>query len=221
MNKMEQLKRKLQDRRSGKVIFLSHCLLNMNARYLGGAFRSCCVNEIVHGAVDRETAIIQMKCPEQQTWGGILKPMMWLAFESKKTFLYRMRPVILPFFLLYTRTIYRLIAREVVHELCDYVKSGYHVIGIVGIDGSPTCGVNRRIEIQQAFDYYATVSMKELDQEHFNRSLYENCLTEGSGIFVEEVKRELNRKRITIPFYSHSLLEEMNQMTDSIWEGIR
>lgn len=91
MNKLHQIQNKLRDERSGKVIFLCHCLLNMNARYLGGAFRGSCVTEIVQGAIDRDMAIIQMKCPEQQAWGGILKPMMWMAFESRNTLPYQLR----------------------------------------------------------------------------------------------------------------------------------
>ncbi len=38
---------RLEDRRSRKVVFLSHCLLNENTRYLGGACREGCVEEIV------------------------------------------------------------------------------------------------------------------------------------------------------------------------------
>lgn len=221
MAKIQQIQDKLRDERSGKVVFLSHCLLNTNARYLGGAFRSSCVNEIIQGAIERDIALVQMKCPEQQAWGGILKPFMWLAFESSGTFLYQLRAVLLPLFLFYTRLRYRRIARAAVTEICDYRKAGYIVVGIIGIDGSPSCGVNRKIVMKQAFDLYATGSVKELDREEFNRSLYARCLTGGSGVFIDEMKKGLGRRGMSIPFYSHSLLEEMDLKRDSIWEGIK
>lgn len=220
MRKIKQIQKKLKDERSGKVIFLSHCLLNINARYLGGAFRSSCVAEIIQGAIKRDIAIIQMKCPEQQTWGGILKPLMWLAFESRRTPLYQMRAVFLPLFLCYTRLRYRWIAQEVINEICNYEKSGYKVIGIMGIDGSPTCGVNRRIDMKRAFDLYATSWVRELNREEFNRSLYAKCLAQGSGVFIDELKKGLDRRGRNVPFYSHSLLDEMNLKSDSIWEVI-
>src|SRR5512146_1334310 len=64
---------RLRDRRSRKVAFVSHCLLNENTRYLGGACRACCVREVVDGLLDRDVGIVQMPCPEQLAWGGVLK----------------------------------------------------------------------------------------------------------------------------------------------------
>ncbi|MGE5397990.1 MAG: hypothetical protein ACM3MK_10705 [Chitinophagales bacterium] len=220
MRKLTQIQNRLKDERSGKIIFLSHCLLNMNARYLGGASRNSCVAEIIQGAIERDIAIIQMKCPEQQAWGGILKPLMWLAFERKRTTRCYMRAIILPIFLHYTRLRYRRIARAVINEIYNYEDSGYKVIGIVGIDGSPTCGVNQRIDMKRAFDLYASSSVQTLNREEFNRNLYAKCLSSGSGIFIDELKRGLDKKRIIIPLYSHSLLDEMKLNTDSIWEVI-
>jgi hypothetical protein len=38
---------RLKDERSKRVIFVSHCLLNENTRYLGGAFRRGCADKFV------------------------------------------------------------------------------------------------------------------------------------------------------------------------------
>jgi uncharacterized protein YbbK (DUF523 family) len=48
MSKIDLLKEKLKDARGNKVIFVSHCLLNENTRYLGGATRKGAVNEILN-----------------------------------------------------------------------------------------------------------------------------------------------------------------------------
>ena len=37
--RLEQLQRALADQRSRRVVFVSHCILNENVRYLGGAAR--------------------------------------------------------------------------------------------------------------------------------------------------------------------------------------
>lgn len=221
MKNLQQLKDKLEDERSGRVIFLSHCLLNMNARYLGGAFRSSCVSEVILGALKRDIAIVQMKCPEQHAWGGIQKPLIWLAFESEVTLFHRLRGVLLPLFLYYTRLRYRRMARAVVREMSDYESAGYEVVGIIGIDGSPTCGINLRIDMKQAFDLYAAGSITELNRDVFNRDLYAKCLSAGSGTFIEEMKKRLERRKRNIPFYSHSLLDEMDGKTDAFCEVLK
>jgi len=45
--KISLLQEKLKDKRGKKVIFLSHCLLNENTRYLGGAFRKAGIDELI------------------------------------------------------------------------------------------------------------------------------------------------------------------------------
>ena len=47
MRRAKVVVNRLADERSGRVVFLSHCLLNQNTRYLGGAFRPGAVDEVV------------------------------------------------------------------------------------------------------------------------------------------------------------------------------
>ena len=70
------MQRSLKDSRSGKVIFLSHCILNENTRYLGGACRGGVIREIVEQCLDKDIGIVQMPCPEQIAWGGVTKRLM-------------------------------------------------------------------------------------------------------------------------------------------------
>jgi predicted secreted protein len=62
------------DERSRKVIFLSHCLLNENTRYAGGATRRGIVEEVIRPCLVEGLGVVQMPCPEQIAWGGVLKP---------------------------------------------------------------------------------------------------------------------------------------------------
>ena len=81
----------LRDERSGRVLFVSHCLLNENVRYPGGAFRPGLVAELVDEAERRGWGVYQMPCPEQRAWGGVLKRHMLRAYGSKGGLLYRYR----------------------------------------------------------------------------------------------------------------------------------
>ena len=63
MGRAEQLRGQLADARGGRVVFLSHCLLNQNVRYLGGAGRAGGVSEVVDGYLGRGIGICQLPCP--------------------------------------------------------------------------------------------------------------------------------------------------------------
>src|SRR5215471_7303757 len=132
---------RLADERSKRVIFVSHCLLNENTRYLGGAFWPGGMDELVDIFQQESLGICQMHCPEQRAWGGVLERYMLPIYGSHGTLFYRLRHVLLPLFLWYTRWRYRRLAKEVVRDIEDYVRSGFGVVGIVGVGGSPSCGV--------------------------------------------------------------------------------
>jgi len=143
--KLKLLAEKLKDERSKKVVFVAHCILNENTRYLGGAFRKGCIDEVVDEIQRQGIGIVQMKCPEQKAWGGLLKKYMWQPMGSRNTILYKLKGVFLPFFIWNTRRIYQKIAKEIGAEIKDYRESGFEVLGIMGIAGSPSCGVTRAL----------------------------------------------------------------------------
>ena len=45
---------------------------------------------------------------------------------------------------------YRRIARRAVRDLEDYVASGFEVVGVVGVAGSPSCGVDTTLDLGRA-----------------------------------------------------------------------
>ncbi len=71
----------LIDERSKRVIFVSHCLLNENTRYLGGAFRPGCMDELVDSFQQEGLGICQMHCPEQRAQTPPLA-LLWLARDT-------------------------------------------------------------------------------------------------------------------------------------------
>ncbi len=148
MKRIAEIRERLRDERGGEIIFLSHCILNINARYFGGAFRRGSVAEIISDTLEKGYGIVQIGCPERLAWGGVLKRFMWLAFNSKNSFIYGFKCVLLPLFMFYTRLRYRMLASALVSEMLDYTKAGYKVIGVVGVDGSPSCGVNTKLDMK-------------------------------------------------------------------------
>jgi hypothetical protein len=112
----EHLLDALDDCRSRRVVFLSHCILNENVRYLGGAGRQGSVDELVDHFQAAGVGIRQLPCPEQVAWGGVLKRYLLPVYGSAGTLRYRMRGPLTRMFLGYTRLVYRRLARRVARE---------------------------------------------------------------------------------------------------------
>lgn len=109
--------------RSRKIVLVSHCILNSNARVEGLA-RYPGVHHLVAELAARGFGIIQLPCPEL-TVGGCHR---WAAvIEQYDT------PG-------YTAFCERL-ASDVALQVREYVRCGYRVGPVIGVDGSPSCGV--------------------------------------------------------------------------------
>jgi predicted secreted protein len=200
---------RLADARGRQVAFVSHCLLNENTRYLGGAFHPGAVPEIIE-LQRRGIGIHQMRCPEQRAWGGALKRYMLLAYGSKGTLLYRLRRPLLRLFTWYTRSIYWRLARAVVKEIEDYERSGIRVIGIVGVGASPSCGVTTTLDLRRSFEVIASCPVAGLERDTFNERAVADCRIVGEGLFIRTLKRQLSRRQIEVPLLEHDLVAEMH-----------
>ncbi len=88
--------------------------------------------------------IVQMPCPEQRVWGGVLKRRLLLGFGVRDTWLYKLRSTLMARFVWNTKRVFGKIARQIAREIKDYLDSGFEVVGIVGVDGSPSCGFGLR-----------------------------------------------------------------------------
>jgi predicted secreted protein len=207
--KIKRVMEKLKDERSKKVIFVAHCILNENTRWLGGAYRSGCIDEIVDQLQDRGIGIVQMKCPEQQAMGGVVKTSEWRMLGEKDSLLYKLRGVGLPFFFWNVRRIYRKIAKEVVRDVKDYKEHGFEVVGIVGSAGSPSCGVNTTYDDMMGLtDILANTDIEDLDRENLNKKIIGLC-KKGKGLFVKALEEELQKNNLTVKFFEQDCLAEM------------
>lgn len=213
MNQKENLKikrvmEKLKDERSKKVIFVAHCMLNENTRWLGGAYRSGCIDEIVDQIQDQGIGIVQMKCPEQQAMGGVVKTWEWRMLGAKDTLLYRLKGAVLPIFIWNMKRIYRKIAKEVVRDIEDYAEHGFEVVGIVGSAGSPSCGVNKIMDIKRLIEFLANTDIEQLDRENWNDAVKERYC-KGKGFFIKALEEELQKKNLTVKIFEQDCIAEM------------
>jgi predicted secreted protein len=112
----------LLDKRSRKVVFLPHCYLNMNTRFPEGADFEAANIPLVQFLLSCGVGIVQMPCPEFQCFG--LEKTGWGEVQEKEA-----------------RKCYWELAEGVVDQMAKYLELGYEVPVVIGMNPSPSCGV--------------------------------------------------------------------------------
>src|SRR5262249_14321646 len=120
------------------------CLLNENTRYPGGARQAGCVREVVEPYLRGDCGIVQMPCPEERAWGGVLKRRL-IALLGDRLPPALVRAARRAGMALLSAHAARL-ARRVALQIADYQRSDMSVVAVVGVDGSPSCGVATTID---------------------------------------------------------------------------
>ena len=207
--KARMLARRLEDERGKKVVFLSHCILNENTRYPGGAGRAGCVREIVEQCMSADIGMVQMPCPEQQAWGGVIKRSLLAVYGTKGKLPYSFLRFLLPLFLAYTRFVYRRLARRTADQIEDYLDSGFSVVGVVGIDGSPSCGVAKTLDIHGSLASVTRIDVESITVDEMN-AIVRRHLKDGSGMYTAALKEELEKRHLDVPFLAHDLISELD-----------
>lgn len=200
---------KLRDQRGRRVVLVSHCLLNENTRYAGGATRPGAVVEAVDELTAAGYGIHQLPCPERLAWGGVLKRRSLWMYHSKGRPIYRLRGVLLTTFMWWTKGVYKKLARQVAREVADYQKAGIAVEGFVGIGASPSCGVLSTLDLRASLDVVAGCPAAALTREVMNEEAVLGCRRLGQGLFVRELDRALRRRGLTVPALEHDLVAEL------------
>ena len=199
--RLNDLPERLRDARSGKVVFLSHCLLNQNVRYLGGAFRPGAVDEVTEVFRRDGVGLCQLRCPEEAAWGGVLKRLLLTAFGSRGTLRHRLRRPLLALFGWYTRLFYRRLAAKAARQIADYVRSGFDVVGVVGVADSPSCGVHRTLDLEGALEAVADVPLSALTSRFMNERVVAAHARAGAGWFTAALARSLRKRGLRVPFF--------------------
>ncbi|MCP1101829.1 putative secreted protein [Aequitasia blattaphilus] len=168
-------------KRSNKIVLVSHCILNPNAK-VHGLVDFTMQHSIVKDLLDMNIGIIQLPCVEQdmcgiRRWGQVVEQLDFPNFKN------RCRELLTP----------------ILNQVVDFYEHNYHLLGVIGMDGSPTCGVHYTC----SGDWYGEIG------ENFNltnkiKSLhYQN----RPGVMIQVLQKMLSDARLTIPFYA---LDEEN-----------
>ncbi len=215
----EQLLDKLRDERSRRVVLLSHCLLNENTRYAGGATRPGPVVEIIEEVTDAGHGIHQLPCPERLAWGGVLKRRSLLLYHSKGGPLYALRGGLLRAFVWWTKASYRRLARQVARDVADYQQAGITVTGIVGIGASPSCGVFTTLDLRASLEIVAACPAAALTRDVMNERAVLGCRRAGEGLFIQELDRALSHRHLTVPAFEHDLAAELRGERQAVFSA--
>jgi predicted secreted protein len=124
--------------RSKKIIIVSHCILNQNTVIENEARAEGAVLSAVEWALKQGFGFLQLPCPEF-TFLGLNRPSM--TYEQYNTPEYRKhcREILLP----------------ILHQAEDYVKNGYEIVGLLGIQSSPSCDPTRGIFMEELIALFA------------------------------------------------------------------
>ena len=195
-----------KDKRKGRIIYVSQCILNQNLRFPGIAVAAGACAELIGLFMKREIGIEPIPCLERLGWGGVSRKDYFryqpLTLKYAQTPLFRF---IRPFIGLWLYR-YRLLcareARKLARHIADYIESGYSVLGIVAANDSPTDGVTKTIDMAKAAERLVSMGvdpgvMADPSFEEMSKILPRLC-TNGTGIFTEALKRELERKKIPV-----------------------
>lgn len=204
------LRRTVADARGGRVLFVSHCLLNENVRYLGGAGREAAVTELVEASFRNGVGLVQMPCPEQRVWGGVLKRRMLSTFGRGPALARRqvLRRPLAAVVTSGTAAALRPLAWRVAAQVDDYQRSGMTVVGIVGVGCSPSCGVARTLDVADAIGAMAACPLAEVTPQAMNR-IVATSARPGTGIFIRAVRRALRHRGVAARWFEHDLLAEL------------
>ena len=157
------------DARSRKIVFVSHCFLNQNSISDGTADFPAANRTIVSLLLEHDVGIVQMPCPELLCLGldrgdvhGGERPVIVEntrirgALQTPEASL-RLHPLV----------------EQVVYQMEQYQQNGFSVLGVVGINRSPSCGIE-------------TTSAQ--DEE-----------IAGMGVFMAALKQKLDARGILLP----------------------
>ncbi|WP_368488786.1 CD3072 family TudS-related putative desulfidase [Clostridium sp. BJN0013] len=156
------------DVRSKKIILVSHCILNQNSISDGTADYPSTNENVLKLLIQSKVGIIQMPCPEMICLGldrgDIHGGEREVVVENTRIRHNLENPTSIE--------VINNLANQIIFQIEEYIQNGFIVLGIIGINRSPSCGVN-------------TTSKN-------NQEVY------GEGIFIEILREALEKKSISI-----------------------
>jgi predicted secreted protein len=153
----------MTDKRSGKIVVVSHCILNVHSLEDNLAIYPGLEQEVVELLIKKGVGIYQIPCPEIDLSSIFRKALPKESYDHPKI-----------------RKAYRKLAQEITQTLSSYIKKGYKISAVLGAEGSPTCGTS------SVGRWKTNIKGKK----EFPRDIE---FVPGMGVFMEEFKDSLDR----------------------------
>lgn len=162
--------------RSKKIAIISHCIINQNSVVKGEYKDINIFFPFIKKLFEENIGILQLPCPETEYYG--LR--RWGHVKEQ-----------------FDNCGYRKYLEKIINSFVDiikeYINNGYEIVGIYGIAGSPSCGVN----LTCSANWEGEISLYKDKEDIVSRIKMIN----ESGIFMEIFKSVLDKNKINIPFY--------------------
>ena len=158
--------------RSKKIIVLSHCILNSNAKVTPLAKYRGVLTEAVGTFIENGTGLIQLPCPES-TYLGMNRWGMSKDQYDHPSFRRHCRNILKPY----------------IDQIETFIKAEYKILGVIGVNGSPNCGLSKT-------PMGLTGGVTGPDEKPFEKVKYIN----DSGVFMDELKALLKQRNINLKF---------------------
>lgn len=160
-----------EDDRSRKVVFVAHCVLNQNAISDGTASFPGTNEVVVRLLLEAKAGVVQMPCPEMNCLGldrgdpdGAKRPLLEENSRIRRELTAQAG----------ARRVLDELVGQVVFLMEEYRKNGFEILGVIGVNRSPSCGVE-------------TTSADGAEKA-------------GEGVFLHSLKQALSAHGIEVPF---------------------
>jgi predicted secreted protein len=179
------------DARSRKIVLVAHCILNQNAISDGTADFPGSDEGILRELLQAGVGILQLPCPELNCLGldrgdpaGGERPVIEENTRIREAMGHTAPARILA-----------ALVERVVFEVEEYRRHGFTIVGLVGINRSPSCGVN---------------TTSRIDQEE-----------PGRGVFIEALRDALSVRGIHVDMIGikASQPEQARQRVEELLKG--
>lgn len=164
-------------KRGKKIIVLSHCYLNQNARVRPYASMSGAFRELIVPLIEAGFGIIQLPCPET-TGCGLNR---WEAVTEQydnPAFRRHCRSILQPY----------------VDQLSEHAKAGDEIFGVLGVPFSPCCGAEHNPSRKSWGGPVLNVAIKPLEivdgPAVFMREMMKMCADEGLSLRFADVSED-------------------------------
>jgi len=175
------------------IIVLSHCILNEHSKLESANLSKPNIIKLISYLLKKNIGIIQLPCPEVHMYGikrwGHVKE----QFDT-------------PFF----RQVSRDLIKDLSLQIKEYIKNDYLLVGIVGIEGSPSCGAFKSCMSKEWGGEFKDI---ELVRQKVSTIIYRDV----RGVFMEEVENVFTKMDIQPKFFGliEGLIDELIKDIDS------